>query len=524
MSGQEISQTAPPPRDGAVRNSPTRAQDGRIRTSRVGTSLDGDLRRTRRLSRPARGFGTRRPLRLDDLARSMAGLRRRVGSQRRQIRHALGLWQRQASQFEGALRELEARLQLALEADLVATWDWHVGDDRVNWSPRLEAIHGLAPGRAGGTLANFLEGIHPEDRPSLEQAIRHAWTTGTAYRVQYRIRSTDGRIRWVQARGCPLRGADGRSSRMLGVCVDITDHKWIGRYRESQHDEHHLIKRVDPILAGISALLPSLPQPQADQAADELAKLQTIVRQIQGIDQTLRDQFRQPARDRGSLSWDKLQPCEGVVGSWFAQVPWLILDTEIDVRSHFQLSGDPFWANLAGVLAALRNLQTNAVEAVEVKGEPPYRVVCSARIRRLERDQDEQTNSEYVVLSVADTGAGIPPEIRNRIFQDRILGSDDDCGLGTQIVRRVVDDHHGLIRLATREGVGTLVELWFPRLEDPAGRPLRDQWEPYATIRERLAPVCWIDEGNLLAALNDDATHPDTKSRRLTHDHPARGR
>jgi signal transduction histidine kinase len=293
--------------------------------------------------------------------------------------------------------------------------------------------------------------------------------------------------------------------------VDVTDREWIIRHKDSQHDEHHLIERVEPILGIISGLVPSLPQPQSDQIADCLAKVQTVVREVKGIGQTLRYQFRQPVRDTGSLPWDKLQRCELAVGSWFAETPWLIMDTEIDVRSHFQLSGQPFWANLHGVLAALRNLQTNAVQAVEFKDKPPYRIVFSAKIRRLEGDQDDRANPEYVVLSVADSGNGIPLGLRDRLFRARIADCHDACGLGSLIVRRVMDDHHGLIRLATCNRVGTLIELWFPRLDEPVSQPLHDPWEPYRAIRERIGPVCWIDEIHLLAALNDNTAHPDPR-------------
>ena len=75
------------------------------------------------------------------------------------------------------------------------------------------------------------------------------------------------------------------------------------------------------------------------------------------------------------------------------------------------------------------------------------------------------------MLRVGDNGNGIPPEMTERIFQRRLDGGNGH-GLGSQIIRWVMDHHRGLIRFATAEGVGTLIELWFPRLVPPrpAGR------------------------------------------------------
>ncbi len=73
---------------------------------------------------------------------------------------------------------------------------------------------------------------------------------------------------------------------------------------------------------------------------------------------------------------------------------------------------------------------------------------------------------EYVCLSVADTGGGISPEIRDRIFDpffttktaDRRRGS----GLGLSVLQSIVEDHEGYVDLESEEGVGTIFRVYLP--------------------------------------------------------------
>jgi GAF domain-containing protein len=55
------------------------------------------------------------------------------------------------------------RLELALEAGRMGTWEWDAGSNRVTWSPQLEAIHGLTPGTFAGTFDAYLADVHPDD-------------------------------------------------------------------------------------------------------------------------------------------------------------------------------------------------------------------------------------------------------------------------------------------------------------------------------------------------------------------------
>ncbi|HMF17559.1 MAG TPA: PAS domain-containing protein [Gemmataceae bacterium] len=126
---------------------------------------------------------------------------------------------------EEALRDREQRLELALQAGSMGTWEWHIPSGQVEWSTNLEIIHGFAPGTFGGTLEAVIEQVHPGDRALVQKAIVRALETRSFLDLEYRLHLPDGRIRWVEGRGQLFLDEAGRPERMLGVCMDITQRK-----------------------------------------------------------------------------------------------------------------------------------------------------------------------------------------------------------------------------------------------------------------------------------------------------------
>ena len=136
---------------------------------------------------------------------------------------------------EAALRESEARLQLALSAGQMGAWEWNINARKITWSSSLEVIHGLKRGSFGGAFEDFKKTIHPEDLESVLSQIQTTLETRSDYEVAYRIVHPDGQIRWVEALASLSYGADGRPEKLAGVCMDIT---------ESRHQEEMLRRRT----------------------------------------------------------------------------------------------------------------------------------------------------------------------------------------------------------------------------------------------------------------------------------------
>ncbi|HEX6935950.1 MAG TPA: SpoIIE family protein phosphatase [Actinomycetes bacterium] len=115
------------------------------------------------------------------------------------------------------------RLDLVMAAAEVGSFDWDLRDDVLVWDERICHIFGIDPARFDSRIETFWATLLPEDVPAVQEAVQHALDTCGDYHAEYRIRHSDGSIRWVDARGRVVPDADGKPRRMLGVARDSTD-------------------------------------------------------------------------------------------------------------------------------------------------------------------------------------------------------------------------------------------------------------------------------------------------------------
>jgi len=75
----------------------------------------------------------------------------------------------------------------------------------------------------------------------------------------------------------------------------------------------------------------------------------------------------------------------------------------------------------------------------------------------------EEVPGVGILVSVSDTGRGMPPEVRDRLFTAHAISTKKEgTGLGTKIVKDVVDAHGGRISVESEQGVGTTFYMHLP--------------------------------------------------------------
>jgi CheY-like chemotaxis protein len=125
----------------------------------------------------------------------------------------------------------------------------------------------------------------------------------------------------------------------------------------------------------------------------------------------------------------------------------------------FNIMGSPIH-----ISKTIMNLVSNAVEAMPDGGE----INISTENKYIDapiRGYDEVKEGDYVVLTVSDTGVGISPEDKERIFEPfftkKVMGRSG-TGLGMAVVWGTIKDHNGYIDIESKEGKGTTFILYFP--------------------------------------------------------------
>jgi len=108
----------------------------------------------------------------------------------------------------------------------------------------------------------------------------------------------------------------------------------------------------------------------------------------------------------------------------------------------------------------LVNLIQNAADSIEGEGDVTLGV-------RTENLRLSGRVLPAIIIQVADTGKGIPPEVQQRIFDPFFTTKEGGTGLGLAIAASIVEKHGGVLQFRTRMGSGTTFEIALPRVEKP---------------------------------------------------------
>ncbi|GAB1538934.1 hypothetical protein NUACC21_15990 [Scytonema sp. NUACC21] len=130
-------------------------------------------------------------------------------------------------QTEIALQQNQERLDLAMAAAQMGSWDWDIQTGKVNWSTNLERLFGMAPGSFDGQYATVRAMIHPDDLPWIEEAIHRAQYEREDYNIEFRFIKPDGTMRWALGLGRVFYDATGNPVKMTGVDMDISERKQV---------------------------------------------------------------------------------------------------------------------------------------------------------------------------------------------------------------------------------------------------------------------------------------------------------
>ncbi|MBU1566570.1 MAG: transporter substrate-binding domain-containing protein [Proteobacteria bacterium] len=136
------------------------------------------------------------------------------------------------------------------------------------------------------------------------------------------------------------------------------------------------------------------------------------------------------------------------------------INVNLDLAADLQnIEGSPFH-----LTKAIMNLVANGAEAIAENGTITIRTE-NRTISETTSDNNNLMAGDYAVLTISDTGVGIPPNNLDRIFEpfftNKKMGRSG-TGLGLAVVWGTVQDHNGYIKIESLEGKGTTFTLYFP--------------------------------------------------------------
>jgi len=359
---------------------------------------------------------------------------------------------------ETALGAREQQLRLAIDAADVGEWDVDTASGTMYWPARVKAMFGISSG-SPVTLADFYDGVHPDDRARTLASFEAAADPGrrAQYESEYRtVGKEDGVVRWVAAKGRGLFDESGQCIRIIGTAVDITQRKLSEEaLRASEERLRQADRRKDEFLA---MLAHELRNPLAPiSAAAELLQMTTldeqrvrrtsqiIGRQVSHMTSLVDDLLDVSRVTRGLVKLETAQlDVNHIVADAVEQVTPLIRAR----RHHLELRLMPDATVVEGdrkrLVQVLANVLNNAAKYTHEGGN----IQLHTDVR------DSQ-----VLIEVTDNGIGMAPELVSRAFDlfaqaerssDRSSGG---LGLGLALVKSLVELQHGTVACASA-GIG----------------------------------------------------------------------
>ena len=380
---------------------------------------------------------------------------------------------------EDELRESRAFLEKAQEVGHVGSWISDLSmDGRLVWSKETHRIFGVEERAFDGTVASFFERIHPDDRASVRKASRDAVEKGVPYGLEHRIIRPDGTVRWVHEQADLQRGPDGRPAKMVGVVQDITERK----ERESQillaqrteavarlaggvaHEYNNLLTAILGYCQLIAAALPAKDPLRGDLEEIRRAGQRAAVLTKQLLAFSRRQIFQPQVFDLQ----EHLAGAAKTLGRMLGED--VVLNLALDPEAG-RVKADP-----GQIGELLVHLALNARDAMPKGGTLTIGTSAATLDWSSARSHPDAKPGRYVVLSFADTGLGMPPEVLAHVFEPFFTtkGQGGRAGLGLATVYGIVRQSGGHVAVESAPGRGTTFRVYLPRAEEdaPAPRPV----------------------------------------------------
>jgi two-component system CheB/CheR fusion protein len=341
-------------------------------------------------------------------------------------------------------RENRRRLNMALAAGRMASWDWDVATNQVRFSDGARALFGTTwrQMQDGWALA------HPDDVDRIKGVLETALREGTDYSFLSRMRRADtGEQRWIQTHGHVHRDDEGRAVRVIGITADVTSLRAAQEQlrREGERKDaflatlaHELRNPMAPIRYAVALLREDATPAMREQARGIIARQSAHMARL--LDDLL--DMSRITRNAITLQWEVFDLRAAAEQAAENVRP---LYAELAHRLSVELPPTPVLVNgdPTRLQQVLGNLLDNAAKYTDRGGHIVLAVTQQDR---------------HAVVRVKDNGIGIAPQDQSQVFElftqlQQPGRGGGGLGIGLAVVKQLVELHGGEIALAS-EGPG----------------------------------------------------------------------
>jgi PAS domain S-box-containing protein len=326
-------------------------------------------------------------------------------------------------------------------------------------------LYGFDPSQGAILFDRFYNAILLEDELALRAKLENAIREGVDYDVEFRIRRTDGTVRFL--RGIGHHNPSQEIGEYVGITMDITERKRADEEREKlrqlEADLAH-INRVNMMGELAAALAHEIRQPIAATITSANACLRWLARDPPDLERARAAAAR--IEQDGNRAADVINhlrsfykkgtpPERGIVNlkDIIREMTALLRKETVrhSIRINSELDEDipDVLADRVQLQQVFMNLMLNAIDAMKDTGG---KLTISSRL----------TPEGQLVVSIGDTGVGLPAENTERIFDAFHTTKPQGTGMGLAITRSIVEAHGGRVWATANQEAGATFHFTLP--------------------------------------------------------------
>lgn len=365
----------------------------------------------------------------------------------------------------------EQRLQLALDAAALGTFEWNTLTGELIWDHHHERIFGFEPGAFDGTFASFEKTVHPDDLAQLLRVVEATRNSGTVFSHEYRIVWPDSTHRWILGRGA-FQTADSQVPfRMHGVVIDITERRQL----EAQLSQSQKMESVGRLAGGISHDFNNLLTVINGYCELILSDLPPDFAIAEQVEQIHRAGKRAAELTQQLLAFSRKQPAQPRLidlNQLIAESKDLLqrlVGADVRLETKLPAGACDILADSGHIHQILMNLAVNARDAMPSGGElrietQPVDAGINGMPEVRLGDGRKITSGAYVLLTVSDTGTGMDEETQRHVFEPFFTTKPQGkgTGLGLATVYGIVKQNKGWIEIYSQPNLGTDFRIYLP--------------------------------------------------------------
>jgi PAS domain S-box-containing protein len=393
-----------------------------------------------------------------------------------QATHILGVTQdiTRQKKLEIQNRDINTQLNFTLDKCHIGAWSMDLSSKKIHGTQEHSRLFGYPERHPVWDFELFLHHIIPEDRSFVKEFALNVINRPDKWEKEYRIRRTDGEVRWIRDIGDVELDQDGKPVRLLGLLMDITETKQASLESHTLQQQLQHAQKMELLgqLAGgiahdfnnILAVILGNAQMALRLVHDDSPLLKylntiehSVTRSAEMVRQMLAFARKQQSNPQNILLDYELNNIQLILRK--------LIEENIELR--FQLDSPNQCVNLdpSALLQIISNLVINSRDAISGTGVITIR---TALLRSNECDGYVVTAPEFdgyhIRISVSDTGCGIDsqtlPHIFEPFFTTKPVGRG--TGLGLSMAYGLVKQNNGLISCHSELGEGTTFNICFP--------------------------------------------------------------